>query len=205
MVDKIELKPASQIGSGLEPGELALDEAARLLYLDHDGVAEAIPLDVVPVPPPGDDVEPTEVVVMGESGPTYATLSAGGGGRPLDAGYVVPGVVVTQFSPRTANLRLEAVFEVWETTEFDSLRVAPAAGVDILLTAGVTTLAGVVQASVTSSAYAGPFEAAVSFTLAPGRYKMFVQAESALQFSTLLGTRAWGVAPEAYPLALRAV
>ncbi len=207
MPDIIKLKPHAQLtGDDLAPGEIAIDEAGRALYIDRGDShpPEPIPLDVIPVPPAPEETPENAVAVLGGDGTEYRPYTTGGGGRPLGEGWLTPGVLCTHFTTRNANLRIEAVFELPHTTHLIGMRMHPAAGIDIQVTWGIAEMDDDVIVDDLTSAYAGAAEIIINETLPPGRYKVFVDAELAHDFQCLAGVAPWGRTTTYFPVFLRA-
>lgn len=209
MADIIKLKPFEQISTaGLERGELAIDEAARRLYISTPNGVEEIPLDVTSVPKPTEqDVADGKTLVMGPAGPRYADLIAGAGAIPMDAGaqrWCIPGVTPVAVLPnRTFSSPWFGIFEVCEPTMVTAMRAAPIGGVDIPISYGIRSFSGQDLARVYESAYAGPVDTPVDVTLEPGRYLLFLEVGGPLEFQVVRGFLPWTYRETYYPIYLR--
>jgi hypothetical protein len=190
MTDTIKLKPADQLGL-LAPGEFAIDEAARKLYLDKDGVPTAIPLDRGPLPPKPRPADPAAILTLGLNGPEWTVLTGPGGGVPIDnvPGWFVPsGAYLTAETTInvTATTRLAArqtFFEVSEDIIVRHLLILPEEGNDVDFTFGIANSNGTSLADFTTNANAGKLVQECFILLTAGRYSSYVYAESALNFT----------------------
>jgi len=209
MADIIKLKPVSEIGEGLGPGEYAIDETNRQLILDSDSTSTYSPIDLdvsyVPVAD-SEALEQDYAVFMGTSGPEYRPYTMGAGGVPMDYAnlrWVVPGVIPIDIdSAYTITASWAGEIEVNAPIEVKSLRINPSSGVDISLTYGIRTLEGADIISYTDSAYAGVIVNTLDQALDPGRYVMFVTCESSLDFQAIKGYLPWARQDVSFPIQL---
>lgn len=187
----IKLKPADQLGL-LAPGEFAIDEAGRALYLDLNGVPTAIPLDRGPLPPKPRPADPSAILVLGLGGPEWDVLTGPGGGVPIDnvPGWFVPsGAYLTSATPinviaTTKPTARTTAFEVTEDIIVRRMLIMPEEGNDVNFTFGIATEVGRVSVvEFTTNANAGKLEQECFVLLTAGRYVSYVFVESPLNFT----------------------
>lgn len=203
MTALIRLRPAQNLENGLAPGEYALDEAAGRLYFDRGDShePESVSLDVIPLTEAPESPESGSVVAFSAGGAQDSAFTLGGGGvAPDDQPWRAPGCVPVGFTTASASLRLDSTIEIAHEAQITRLRVAPAAGVDVLMTFGIENEDGSPVAEFTDSAYAGVLVQTVDILLQPGRYVLFVEAESPLTFDVLRAQRAWSDEIENHPV-----
>jgi hypothetical protein len=190
--DTIKLKPADQILGVLAPGEFAIDEVARELWLDKKGLGpRAIPLDRGPLPPKPRPANPAAVLTLAVDGPAWTVLTGPGGGDPVDnvPGWFVPsGAPITPAQPVnvTGTTRAGAYttfFDVSEDLLVRRMLVMPAEGNDVNFTFGIADANGVSLVEFSTNANAGTLAQDTFFTLTAGRYHSYVFVETALVFT----------------------
>lgn len=205
MDDILLLKPSSDFqAQDLGPGEIGIDQTARMLYFDRGDShpPEGVPLDVLPLPKTPFDPDPALVLVMGPSGPEYAILAAGGGARPLETGWTVPGVIPRSFSSEAAYPELTAIFDLGESVVVTALRFDCEVHLGLNVTFGLATEAGASLVEFIEDA-SGVIERACSVALDPGRYMLYVRPQNTLAATTMKAVRAYGGGVERYPLAIK--
>lgn len=193
MPDLIQLKPAEQVTGPLAPGEIAIDEAAGRLLIDRgdSALVDELPLDVLSVPEI--DAPGGTVYVFQDGEIIAATLSAGGGARPFDdAEWRVPGVIVL------AVEEIELAGEISRTIEFTQATTITHFGYDG--SADVVVAFTDPEGATLYDDLCGPAEA-VDIDVVPGRYTLTVAPfAGTVTMRAIVGCRAWGVAPETFPL-----
>lgn len=186
----IKLKPADQLGL-LAPGEFAIDEAGRALYLDLNGTPTAIPLDRGPLPPRPRPANPAAILVLGLGGPEWDVLTGAGGGVPIDnvPGWFVPsGAYLTAATPinviaTTKPTARTTAFEVSEDIVVRRMLIMPEEGNDVNFTFGIATEGGASVVEFTTNANAGKLEQECFVPLTAGRYHSYVFVETPLNFT----------------------
>lgn len=198
MADTIKLKPVDQMGASLLPGELVIDEAGRVLYLD-DGVAGplAIPLDFGAIPAAPRPLDNRAILVLGAEGPEWAVLQSTGGGPTISdvPGWFVPGAFFARdWQTITVGATLEtAFFSPFALTEDVSIRrllVVPNGG-SLTYHFGIADLNGNILVAKTANAASGYQQASVEVPLTVGRYQTFLYADAAMDFRSLGYTHPW--------------
>lgn len=194
----ITLTPVSQMGSSLRPGEIAIDEAGRALYIDAGSGPVAVPLDQGAIPARPRPTDPRAILVLGAEGPDWDVLRSSGGGPSVAdvPGWFIPGafaqrglltVNVTATNLATA---VTAPFELTEDVTIRQLLVIPEAqNIDVHF--GITDAAGVVLAQFTVNANAGAIDQLCEVTLTAGRYLTYLYVVSALNIQSLGYSHPW--------------
>lgn len=188
----IKLKPVDQILGALAPGEFAIDEAGRELWLEKSGLGpRAIPLDRGPLPPKPRPANPTAVLTLASDGPAWTVLTGPGGGDPIDN---VPGWFVPSGAPITPAQTINVInptrigayttyFEVSEDILVRRMLIMPEEGNDVNFTFGIADDSGTSVVEFSTNANAGTLEQDTFFTLTAGRYHSYVYVETPLNFT----------------------
>lgn len=192
-IDTIQLNGGSGPPASLADGEFYIDETARLLYVNTLAGIVAIPLAVIALPQlPGD---PSKAVLKAGSSATFAKLSGGGGGRPLDAQpWCVPGLVPQAVGAKTVSpgAIYYALFELGTAQTLASLavNVTQAVGAFTLGVCAWDPVAGQPGAvlALASGSGTGLQTLAAAASLGPGVYAAFFQAASAGQVQMIKGS-----------------
>lgn len=202
MTDLLRVKKGDPAPATLETGEIALDEALRLLFTDTGGVPAVLPLDIAPLPAASGLL--SEICVQTSDGPVYAALSAGAGGRPFDSKpWRVPGV--TGVDMGTLDLLPVSIYVA--TIEIGAPSMLLGLRVDALsadtVTFGLRDHQGGSILEVTHTGSGGLIEAITGVLLPPGRYQTFVSTTAGASFRTLLAALPWSTEPVPFPVFLR--
>lgn len=197
----IKLKPASQMAGALDPGELAIDEAARQLYLDPTAGPLPIPLDRQPVPPRPVVIDPRMVLLQGVNGPEFGLLSAGSGGRDVlyEPSWFAPGiallgqlkdVTVTE----TASAPYTQYIDIAQPITIHRLLVMPKGGETGTYAFGIALEDGTPLVQFNGFAQDGWTVQPCGLTLQAGRYRLYLEVVTPIVFQGFEGKRGW-VAP----------
>lgn len=207
MNELIRIRPGDPQPTDLDPGELALDEAARRLFVKTQAATRAIPLDITGLPVVEPDSE--DYVVYRESGlaEAVAVISAGGGGMPYDAAlWGIPGLMPASVGTLEVSTPYTVVFEVLIPTTFDSLRAQASAGTgDLVVEVWTYTDAPGTLVSTATLAIADTDAVLepIALTLPVGRYAFVVAPSSAMTLEAVSGYVSGSSDLLSYPLALR--
>jgi hypothetical protein len=192
----IKLKGGSGAPGSLADGEIALDEAAGVLYTKSTGGIDGTPLDIAPLPAAGVS---GQVLLQGLSGPEWGLLSAGAGGRPFDARtWRVPGLIPTGVTQIDAVAGEVAVFEVAESAHLIRLhtRVISGAGsMQLVIAPYDGTVGSPVVDEPVSVAGPGDYEVGVDVVLPVGRYAAICEAVASETAGALMVQVVQGLLP----------
>lgn len=193
MTDLIKLKDAADVSGPMEPGEIAIDEAAGKLLVDRgdSAMVDELPLDVLPVPEI--DAPGGAVYIFQDGEIVAATLSAGGGGRPFDdAEWRVPGVIVLAVEEIELDAEIVREIEFTQPTTITYFGYDASAAVEVVFVDpdGVTLYDDLIAP-----------EEPVDIDVVPGRYTLSVAPfDGSVTMRAIVACRAWGVAPETFPI-----
>lgn len=198
----IKLKPAAQMGGTLEPGELAIDEAGRKLYIEPANGLRVIPLDRVPVPPPPATADPRMVLLSHADGPAYGLLSAGSGGRSIltEPGWFAPGIALTSTLKdidvtSTAQAPYAQYVDVAQPIYLRRLLVMPKGGQVGNYAFGLAQEDGTPIIQFNGQAENGWVVQPCERILQAGRYRTYLEVVDPLVFQGFSGQQQWNPLP----------
>lgn len=193
----------------LADGELYIDEAARLLYVETVAGIQPIPLDVSYVPRRPSGLPPDYVLIKTPTGSEWGPLMGGAGGQPFDASeYRVPGLAPASLGTLVlpAASDGQAIFEMAAQDVLLTLRVYAESGSG-LVTFKLYTYDGQVGTLLMTQpvTFAGPGEEVipVSLDLAPGYYVWTWESTATMTLSTVDGNLSWTTTAQTHPVAMK--
>ena len=194
MNDTIKLKDGTTPPNTLTPGELAIDEAGRLLYLKTHRGAVAIPLDRMALEP-ADENASSEVYVWRSTLIGERVVLGGGGGANYrdDRHWRVFGL-----APRTigsSNVGVTALFDITYPTVIRTLRSRVLSGSGSLTwTINAWTdgaLGAQLDTHTVTVSSTGAQKVNTSLSLDPGHYALTVTGDASLSLETVEGLLPW--------------